>query len=175
MAVTNILASYSPEDVVVILSNDKFSHVCSGFTEGTFLSLSRNVPHATLTNGADASNCRVIRDVKNYDITMTLMQSSETNDVFNQLIMLDSRSRDGSDTFALTIKDNTGRTVLSSPAAFIGTQPDQDFGVEVSDRAWVIHAIWLDGHIGGNGRFSPEGEADVTSLEYTVEDRWKSQ
>ena len=175
MAAKDILSSYSPEDVVMVLSNDRFSHHVRGFADGSFITLSRLIPHATLYNGADGTNARVVRNIKNYDITVTLHQAAETNDVLNRLIQLDSQSRDGSDVFSLTLKDNTGRTVLSSPAAFIGTQPDQDFGVEISERAWVISAIYLDGHIGGNGRFSEEGQDDIEDLGYSVPDRWKAQ
>lgn len=168
-----ILASYSPEDVVVVLSNDKFSHFISGYTEGTFLSVTRTVPHATLQNGADGSNARVVRGVKNCDVTLTLMATSESNDVLSQLLSLDEGSRDGSDAFTLTIKDNTGRTVMSSPQAFIGTNPDIDFGIEVTDRAWVLHAIHLTIHSGGNGRFSPEAFESATNLGYISEQRWQ--
>jgi hypothetical protein len=167
-----ILASYSPEDVTIVLSNSKFSHFVSGYTEGGFISVTRTVPHAVLQNGADGSNARVVRGIKNADVTVTLMGTSESNDVFSQLLALDEGSRDGSDCFSLTIKDNTGRTVMSSPQAFIGTTPDIDFGVEVTDRAWVISAIHLTTHIGGNGRFSPDGFDAVTDLGYTGEARW---
>lgn len=167
-----ILASYSPEDVTVVISNDRFSHFVSGYTEGTFLSVTRTVPHAVLQNGADGANARVVRGVKNCDITLTLMATSESNDIFSQILALDEGSRDGTDTFSLTIKDNTGRTVMSSPQAFIGTNPDIDFGIEVSDRAWVLHAIHLTNHTGGNGRFSPEGFESATDLGYVAADRW---
>lgn len=168
-----ILATYSPEDVIVVLSNDKFSHIVSGYTEGSFLSITRLIPHAELYNGADAQNARVVRAVKNCDITVTLMQTSETNDVFSQLLVLDEASRDGSDCFALTIKDNTGRTVMSSPQVFIGTVPDAEFGIEISDRAWVLRAIHLDQHYGGNGKLSPDTFGDLTDLGYDVNPRWQ--
>lgn len=168
-----ILASYSPEDVTIVLSNSKFSHFISGTSESSFISVTRTVPHAALTNGADGSNARVVRAIKNAEVTVTLMATSESNDVLSQLLALDEGSRDGTDCFSLTIKDNTGRTVMSSPQAFIGNTPDVDFGVEVTDRAWVISAIHLTTHIGGNGRFSPEGFDAVTDLGYVGEDRWK--
>lgn len=167
-----ILASYSPEDVVIVISNDRFSHFLSGYTEGSFLQVTRTVPHAVLQNGADGANARVVRGVKNCDVTVTLMATSESNDVLSQLLALDEGSRDGTDVFSLTIKDNTGRTVMSSPQAFIGTNPEIDFGIEVTDRAWVLHAIHLSIHSGGNGRFSPEGFESATDLGYVSAPRW---
>lgn len=167
-----ILATYSPENIVVILHNSKFSHQVSGFQEGTFLEIERTIPHATLQNGADGTNARVVRAVKNSDITLTLMQTSESNDVLSQLLVLDEGSRDGSDVFAITIKDTSGRTVASSAAAFIGTTPSMGFSEEISQRDWVIHAIHMNIHIGGNGRFTPDGQDAITDLGYTFEDRW---
>ena len=169
----DILATYSPEDVVVILHNTKFSHQISGYTEGSFLEVERIIPHAALTNGADGTNARVVRAVKNCDISLTLMQTSESNDILSQLLVLDEGSRDGSDVFAITIKDNTGRTVMSSAAAFIGTVPNVSFSQEVSDRPWIIHAIHMVEHIGGNGRFTPDSSTTASELGLEFEDRWR--
>jgi hypothetical protein len=37
--VSNILGTYSPESVVITIGNDKFSHVLSGYADGTFISI----------------------------------------------------------------------------------------------------------------------------------------
>lgn len=172
MEANNILGSYSPESVVVVLSNNKFSHSMSGYVDGTFINITRNIPHATLYTGADASNVRVVRAVKNCDVTLTLHQSSESNDVLSQLLILDEESRSGEDIFAITIKDLSGRTVASSESAFIGTSPDIAFGTEVSERPWVLHAINMKIFEGGNGKFTPATLATVTSLGYTPDEVW---
>lgn len=172
MAVNSILASYSPESVVVVISNDKFTHQLSGFAESTFISITRLVEHATLYNGADASNVRVVRGVKNCDVTLTLHQASESNDVLSQLLVMDETTRNGEDVFAITIKDTSGRTVASSPAAFIGTSPDIEFGVEVSERAWVIRAINLDIHAGGNGKMLASTYDTMADLGMDVDSVW---
>jgi hypothetical protein len=172
MANQQILASYSPESVVVVISNSKMQHTISGFTDGTFLELTRVVPHATLYTGADATNARVTRRVRNFDITLTLHQASESNDVLSQLLLLDEESRNLDDIFAITIKDTSGRTVASSPSAFIGTPPDQSFGVEISDRAWVLHAVGMDIFIGGNGKFTADTFSTLTDLGVTIDPYW---
>lgn len=174
MATKEILATYSPEDVVVILQNSKFSHAISGYSEGGFLTVTRIVPHATLTNGADGSNARVVRAVKNCDVNLTLMQTSESNDVLTQLLSMDESTRDGSDVFSIYIKDNTGRTKMFSPAAFIGTNPENSYSEEINGREWVIHAINMEEHLGGNGRFTPDTQQTLTELGYTFEDRWRT-
>lgn len=164
MQVSHILGSYSPESVNVIISNHKFTHTFSGFAEGQFINITRTVPHATLYVGADASNVRVVRAVKNCEVTITLHQSSESNDILSQLLKLDERSRSGEDIFSITIKDLSGRTKAQSGAAFIGTSPDVGFGVEVSERPWVLQAINMDIFEGGNGKFSTAGWETITNL-----------
>lgn len=173
MANTQILASYSPEDVAIVIANDNFSHTISGTAEGTFLTITRVVPHATLYTGADSTNARVVRSVKNCDVTLTLMQTSESNDILSQLLLLDEDSRDGSDTFSITIKDTMGRTVASAPVAFIGTSPDISFGVDIDERDWVIHAIGMNIFEGGNGKLTPETFSTLGDLGNTPDARWR--
>lgn len=173
-AVSNILATYSPEDVKLILTalDGSWSHTVNGFADGTFLTVERVIPHATLYNGADKSNVRVVRAVKNCDLTASLHLASESNDVFSQLLANDEFSRDGSDCFRVMVKDTIGRTVMSSPAAFIGTSPTAGFSTDVETRDWVIHAINLDIHFGGNGAVTPDTEAVLQELGYDLDPNW---
>lgn len=172
MAVDQILSSYSPESVVIVIGNNNFSHTINGYADGTFISMARTVPHATLYTGADGSNARVVRAVRNYDITLTLHQASESNDVLSQLLIRDEDSRNGDDVFYITIKDTSGRTVASSPSAFIGTTPDVSFGTELTEVAWVIHAIGMDFYSGGNGRFTGATWDTMVDLGRTPDEAW---
>lgn len=179
MAANNILATYSPESVVIIISNNTsggagFTHTVSGYADGDFINIVRTIPHATLYTGADASNARVVRAVKNCEVTLTLHQASESNDVFSQLLILDEESRNGRDVFQITIKDTSGRTVASSSAAFIGTSPDVGFGVELGTRDWVLQAINMSIFEGGNGKFTPPTLGTLTSLGNTPDDYWNT-
>lgn len=174
-AVKQILASYSPEDIDVVISNSLFTYKITGYADSTFLNITRVIPHAELYVGADGSNARVVRAVKNCDITLTLHNASESNDVLSQLLIRDEDSRDGSDVFSITIKDNIGRTVASAGSCFIGTSPDIDFGTEVSERDWVLHAIGMDIFEGGNGKFTPDGWGSVNNLGYEPDEFWKSE
>lgn len=172
MSADKILATYSPEDVVVVISNSNFSHTISGYTDGSFLSITRTVPFAAPYVGADGSNARVVRAVKNRDVTLTLHQASESNDVLTRLLALDSESRNNDNLFSITIKDVSGRTVASSSQAYIGNDPDIDFGTDVSDRAWTLHAIGMEIFIGGNGKFTASTFGTVNDLGYTPNEYW---
>lgn len=172
MSNTTLLGSYSPEDVVCVISNDKFSHTISGFADGSFLNLSRIIPASTLYTGGDGTNCRVIRDVSNLDVTFTLHQSSESNDVLSHLLVLDMAARDSSELFSILIRDMTGRTVISTPTCFIGSNPDVPFETDISTRDWVLHTIGSSIHIGGNARFTSGGFDALVDLGATVDQEW---
>lgn len=173
MAEQSGLSSYSPENVIMILHNDNFSHIISGVADGTFISYSREVPRATLYVGADLSAARVLRRNKSGTVSLTLAQTGESNDFLSQLARNDEESQNNDWLFAVTIKDLSGRTQFFAPQAFIGNDPDVTYGVDVETRDWTITVTNVEHHIGGNGQFSPTVEADLQSIGYTVEDRWK--
>lgn len=172
MSNTSILGNYSPESLVAVISNDKFSHTISGFADGSFLTLTRVIPASTLYTGGDGTNCRVIRAVSNLDITFTLHQSSESNDILSRLLILDQAARNSDELFGILIKDTTGRTVISSPTCFIGNNPDTPFATDVSTRDWVLHSVGSDIFIGGNSKFTSSGFDSINSLGVTPDSYW---
>lgn len=172
MSNTTLLGSYSPENVICVISNDKFTHTISGFADGTFLNITRIIPASTLYTGGDGTNCRVIRNVTNLDITFTLHQSAESNDVLSQLLNLDMLARNSDELFSFLLRDTTGRTVISTPTCFIGANPDVNFETDVTTRDWTLHSIGSDIHIGGNARFTNGGFDSASNLGLTVDDEW---
>lgn len=174
MSTCQILATYSPKDIQIIITGtvDNITHSVSGYIDGTFVNVSRVVPYSELYNGADSSNIRVIRDIKNHEITLTLHQGSESNDVLSQLFARDRQNRRNDYVFNVLITDTGGRTVASAQNCFIGSPPDLDFGTEVAERAWIIQATCMDMHIGGNARLSADANDTLTTLEYEVADQW---
>ena len=171
---SKILGSYSPEDVTVILSGAFGSVAVNGFVEGTFISITRENPHATLYTGADLSNARVIRRNKGGTININLHQASESNDVLSYLLQKDEEDASGTWLFSVTIKDELGRSVFHSPTCFISQPPEASFGTDLSDRGWVIQAVSIDQVQGGNGLFSPDTAATLTEMGFAPEDRWKA-
>lgn len=174
MADISNIGNYSPEDVVMIISNNNFTHTISGTVDGTFISFERTVPRSTLAVGSDLHAARVLRRNKSGTVTVTLMQSSESNDILSELARLDEEAHNNDWLFAVTIKDMLGRSVFYAPQAFIGNDPMTEYGVELSNREWTIQVINVQRHNGGNSKFSPDNQATLESFGYEVEDKWKN-
>lgn len=170
---SEILGTYSPENMTIVLSNSKMSHTVSGYADGTFLSISRQAPHATLYTGADLSNARVVRGNKGATVSLTLHQAGESNDILSALLAADETSRDGSDCFSVTIVDTIGRSKYYSPVAFLGNNPDASFGVDIEAREWQIHCVSLTQVTAGNGKLTPDGVSTLESLGVDVDARWR--
>lgn len=174
MATAALLGSYSPEDVVVTLTTTGgVTHQVSGFLEGTFITINRNVPFATLYTGSDNTSARVVRKNKSANVTLHLHQTGESNDILSALMDLDGQDpTSGNGVFSIFIKDLNGRSLYHADQAFVGTQPDSTFAQEITSRDWVIHAIDLQQFIGGNAKIDPATVDDLTTLGVVTESRW---
>lgn len=168
----DILASYSPEDVVIVITTNGFSHTINGYADGGFVSISRLVLGSEPYSGADVTNARVVRANKNATITMSLAQTSESNDILSQLLKNDSISRDSTWLFSVLVKDNTGRSQYFSRQCYIGGHPDSSFSTAIDSRDWLIHCVKLEQNVGGNGQLTPSTIDELTSIGGEVEDRW---
>lgn len=168
------LANYSPEDVTIQISNNNFgSYQITGTAEGTFISYERMVDRATLSVGSDLFATRVLRRNKSGTVTITLQQSSESNDVLSMISLRDEEAHDNSYIFSLTINDLSGRSVFFAPEAFIGNDPVVSYSDGLETREWTITVTSVERHFGGNATVDPETEATLQTLGYQVEDKWK--
>jgi len=171
----DVLASYSPEDVNIVISQGTMSHVVSGYVDGTFLTISRLILASEPYTGADVSNARVVRSNKNSTVTLSLHQASESNDILGQLLRNDESTRDSTNLFSMTIKDNTGRSLYYARQCYIGNNPDSTYSNAIDSRDWAIHATKLEQVQGGNAEFTPAAAGDYTALGGTIDPRWLPQ
>lgn len=172
MAGPELLATYSPEAVSVIIGNDQFNHVISGVADETFLVISRETPATQLEIGGDLFAQRVRRSNRASSITLSLMQGSTSNDVLSQILRNDEDSWNDEWLFHITIKDNSGRSVFFSPQAFVVAPPDVSFGVEGEIREWQIQCVHMDSHVGGGAKITPDAAAVLTDTGYDIPESW---
>lgn len=171
---TQRVATYSPNDLTIIISQESsgISHVCSGFSEDSIVQIERNAETFTMYTGADNYSTRIYNANNSAKVTLSVQQSSATNDILSRMYQNDAASRNSSGLFSITIKDNSGRSTYFSDDAYIGVVPNSNFSNSMQTRDWVIHAHNLETLIGGNGLISPEDQATLAALGTTVDTRW---
>lgn len=168
------LQTYSPEFTDLILSNDTVDHIVTNFAEGTFINIEPVSERFVPVYGAKGEAYRSSNPVRAFNLTLTLSQTSHSNDVLAMLLREDRQSLDG--TFNLTFKDSSGTTIFTERNAYIGQEPSQSFsgGGAIESREWTIHLPSPDYTIGGNGRFTESDQRNVEALGGTVDSQWQA-
>jgi len=139
------LATFDPKSVVISVGGVPMS----GFADGTFLEITADNQQFSKVVGADGFTTRVKSNNYGAVMTLTLSQSSPSNDVLSAFLQLDRLSNNG--VVPILIKDMSGTTVVFSATGWIQQFPDMAFGSEINNRAWAIDLADIDIFIGGNG------------------------
>lgn len=166
--------TFSPEAVTVVISTGDINHIVSGYAEGTMISLEPNSQRSTPYYGAQGTASRAMNPVRAYTMTVTLAQTSHSNDVLNYILENDQRNWDG--TFVCTVKDASGTTIYNDEFAYITDEPTVSFsgGGSIESREWMIELPEPSGVTGGNGRFSSDEQLQVERLGGSVSSKWSS-
>lgn len=154
-----ILATYSPEDVIISVAG--FLPI-EGYAEGTFVSISKDTPYFDTKESSDGVVSRVARKSGLYTVQLTLMGTSETNNILTRLALLDNNTRIAK--FPLIIKDTLGSTLLFSTSSWIETNPVTDFSVAVDSRVWSIKCAKASLNVGGNESKSSLTEDAINTI-----------
>lgn len=168
------VSTYAPNDITIVISQESsgISHIASGYSEDSIVQVERNAETFTMYTGADNYSTRVFNANNSAKITLSLQQTSATNDVLTQIYKNDVATRNSTGMFSIHIKDNSGRSDYFSDDAYIGVVPNSNFNNSMQTREWVIHAHNLETLIGGNGTISPEDQATLAALGDVVDVRW---
>jgi hypothetical protein len=140
-----MLATYNPAEVTIVFAGIPIS----GFAEGTFVSVERNEDSYAMQVGADGNATRAKSNNRSGRVTLTLIQSSVSNDALSAQAKLDELN-DGDGIGPLLIKDLSGRTVIQAEQAWIVKPATVEYGREASEREWVIESDALDMDVAGN-------------------------
>lgn len=169
---TQRLATFSPNDVSVIItqSSTGISHVVSGYSEDSIVNIEWTTPRYALYTGADNTGTRVRNASNSATLSISLQQTSASNDVLSSLFDNDAANTDG--LFSIQVKDASGRSVYFSDDAYIGVRPNAGFTNNMSTRDWVVQAFNLEGYAGGNAIISPEDQSTLQTLGATIAAKW---
>ncbi len=137
--------TYDPKSVLVTVGGVSMS----GYADGTFLEITADNQQFTKVTGADGYTTRVKSNNYGGIMTLTLSQSSPSNDVLSGILALDRAANGG--VVPVLIKDMSGNTVVFAATGWIQQFPDMSFGNEINDRAWIIDLADIDIFVGSNG------------------------
>lgn len=125
------------------------AHSVKGMTDGTFVSIEQMADGITSQAGADGEVARSMSADKRCKVTLTLQQTSQSNNVLSALHDADIASG-GAMPLPLMIKDLRGDTLFMAGAAWIVKKPNSEFGKEVGSREWVFETASAVYSVGGN-------------------------
>lgn len=138
------VSTFDPKSVVITIGGIPIS----GYADGTFLEITADNQQFSKVVGADGYTTRVKSNNYGGVMTLTLAQTSPSNDYLSGILHLDRASNTG--VVPILIKDLSGTTVIFSATAWIQQFPDVSFGNEMNNRAWTFDLAEIDIMIGGN-------------------------
>lgn len=139
-----MVRTYDPKQVVISIGGVPIS----GFSDGTFLEIDRNDPTWNMVVGADGLVTRSKTNNYSGTMTLTLKQSSPSNDYLSGVLALDELSNAG--VVPVLVKDLSGNSIYFSANAWINKYPDSAFGKDISDRQWEFSLDSVDVFVGSN-------------------------
>lgn len=144
MAADPQVRTYDPKQVIVTFG----TVIVSGYAEGTFIAIAQNGDSFEKQRGADGGVDRVNKNASDYAVTLTLKQTSLTNDALSVIAALDKASNTGK--LPLVVKDINGTSLFFAEQAWIGKEPDPEDGDAISSREWRFDTGIAAQFIGGN-------------------------
>lgn len=152
------IANYCPDEVNVLLAG--FINI-SGFVDGTFVDISKDVVPFSSVRTADGTVARMYNNDQTYTITLTLHCGSSSNDLLTKLWQLDEITQKGK--FPLLIKDFSGSDLFFSTTTWIEGIPSISKSNGIDSRIWVLRSSQAIINVGGNT--NPSGLLqDITNL-----------
>ena len=138
------MKTFDPKKFLIVVG----AATMGGFADGTFITAERDEATWSKKTGADGETARNKTNNRAGKFTLTLMASSDSNDVLSALAILDELNNDG--VFPIVIKDLLGRTVCAAGQAWITMPAKIEAGKELGDREWVIDSGPIEFFVGGS-------------------------
>lgn len=139
-----VLKTYDPAQITVAIGGA----IMSGYTDGTFVEIARNDVSWNTVVGADGIVSRAKSNDRSGTLTLTLKQTSPSNDVLSALLIADELTNRG--VFPVLVKDLSGTSIFFSAQAYITTYASATYGKDIQDRTWTITLADVDMLVGSN-------------------------
>lgn len=136
--------TYDPAKVIITFG----ASTITGTADGTFVNIEPISDGITSQSGADGEVARAMSSDRRHRVTMTLQQTSRSNDVLSGYHEAD-RLSGGGGALPLTVRDLRGTTLFAA-TAWVTRLPPSEFGVELSNREWTLETGPAAYFVGGN-------------------------
>lgn len=110
-----------------------------GWAPDTFVSIDHNADMYNLVVGADSVGTRVKTNNYSGRFTLTLQQTSPSNDDLNALATADELNDSG----AVPVYFKSGNFIATAVTAWVVKRPTAEFSQSVSNRVWVLETEYL--------------------------------
>jgi len=141
--------TYDPAAVAVSVGGVPIS----GFADGTFISVERDEDAFSKVVGADGITSRAKSNNRGGNITITLAQTSPSNDVLEALALLDENTNTG--IVPVLVKEGTGRAIHFSALAWVRKSATATYAKEIENREWILDMADYTPGNAGTADFEP--------------------
>lgn len=138
------IANYSPDEVNCLA----FGIPLSGFSDGTFIKVTKDRLPYTTSETADGVITRLYTNSQTYSIELSFHRGSTSNDVLTKLWQLDEITQRAK--FPLLIKDLSGTDIFFSTNTWIEGIPSVAQSTTFDSRTWILRSSQAVLNIGSN-------------------------
>ena len=135
------LATYSPDEVKLQVEK----YLCAGWER---ITIKRSSPMYKHIKGIRNKHTRVRDPDTSATITITVIQTSQTNEVFSEILRQDYFEQTGR--FNLLLKDLSGNSLFSSSEAYLTGFPSITYEDDITFNEWEIFCQTTNNYDIGN-------------------------
>lgn len=138
-----MLRTYDPKAVTVSVGGIPIG----GFADGTFLNIEMDEDAFTKEVGADGETSRAKSNNNGATVTLTLAQTSPSNDVLTGFAEADRLANAG--VVPILVRDGSGTSTLFSATGWVRKKAPAPFSKEIEEREWVLDVADVENIVGG--------------------------
>lgn len=112
-----------------------------GFGPGTFINIQPVQDTFETYIGIDGELARIRRLDKLYDVSISILPTSNTNDFLSALYVTDTKTNLGLGVQPLSIVDLNGGSIFFAAFSWINNPPDITYAANASIRTWVFRCV----------------------------------
>lgn len=129
------LKTYSPDRIKILVG----AHVVTGTADGTFVNITQMTDGVSSEAGAYGDVARAMSLDPRHTITITLQQTSRSNDVLSAYADAD-RISGGNGAVPVAITDLRGGTLFAG-TGWVVKKADKGFAKELTANEWTLEAV----------------------------------